>query len=69
MFLQPLTPQQVDEYLDRAGAELAAVREALQDDATLQELAETPLMLSIMSLAYRGMPVGDLRKLDSLENE
>jgi len=33
------------------------VRQALRDDPSLQELAQTPLMLSIMTLAYQGLPV------------
>lgn len=55
IFIQPLTPQQVEEYFARAGRELAVVHDALQYDATLQELAQSPLMLGIMSLAYRGL--------------
>jgi len=65
VLLQPLTPQQVDEYLRGAGMALSAVRETLQHDPTLQELAETPLMLSVMTLAYRGRSVEDLRTLET----
>ena len=36
VLLQPLTPQQVDEYLRGAGMALSAVRETLQHDPTLQ---------------------------------
>ncbi len=54
VLLQPLTFAQVDAYLAQAGAELSVLRSALQADATLQELAQTPLMLSIIMLAYRG---------------
>jgi len=59
--LQPLTEEQVDDYLDRIGQELTSLRAALKDDPTLYELAQTPLMLSIMTLAYRGMSVDELQ--------
>ncbi|NOQ33331.1 MAG: NACHT domain-containing protein [Methanosarcinales archaeon] len=65
--LQPLTENQVDEYLDRIGPELAALRTTLKDDPTLYKLAQTPLMLSIMTLAYRGMSVHDLRPLETID--
>lgn len=56
LVLQPLTLAQVDEYLLRCGDKLAALRAALPDDPALQELATSPLMLSMMTLAYRNMP-------------
>ena len=37
-----------------------ALRVALQRDAALRELTETPLMLSILTLTYQGVPVEDL---------
>jgi transcriptional regulator with XRE-family HTH domain len=58
--VQPLTPQQIDEYLSSAGESLVAVREVLRADPALQELAATPLMLSVLTLAYHGKPVEDL---------
>lgn len=54
VLLQPLTDEQIDDYFERAGPELASVRHAWRQDAELQELARQPLMLSIMTLAYRG---------------
>jgi hypothetical protein len=56
VLLQPLKPQQVDEYLAAAGPRLDALRTAMRQDATLQELAKTPLMLSVMTLTYRDIP-------------
>jgi len=53
--LQPLTTSQVRQYVSRAGPELDGLRIALQSDSQLQTLAETPLMLSVMSLAYGGL--------------
>ena len=37
---------------ERAGKSLAGVRTALRDDPALRELLDTPLMLSIVALAY-----------------
>jgi predicted NACHT family NTPase len=65
--LQPLTPEQVEEYLDRVGGALVAVREMLQEDKTFYELVETPLMLSVMTLAYQGESVDDLKALKTME--
>jgi hypothetical protein len=59
--VQSLTPSQVESYLIQMGQPLTAMREALGDDSTLWELLDTPLMLTIMSLAYAGEPVGALR--------
>lgn len=54
--LQPLSGAQIDQYLASMGSRLAGLRAAIQADATLRELAESPLMLSIMTLAYYRMP-------------
>jgi hypothetical protein len=54
--LQPLSLEQIDEYLISMGPRLAGLRAALQTDMTLRELAESPLMLSMMTLAYYRMP-------------
>jgi WD40 repeat protein len=51
--LRPLTAAQIDQYFERAGPSLANVRALVQGDAALKELAQTPLMLSVMSLAYQ----------------
>lgn len=59
--IKPLTDAQIEAYLDREGAELAAVRTTLAHDAELRELAQSPLMLSLMTLAYRGETAIDLR--------
>jgi hypothetical protein len=55
VFIHPLTWQEIGEYLDRIGSELTAMRESLQRDTDLQELMQSPLMLGIMTLTYRGM--------------
>ncbi len=65
--LQPLTKERIDDYLDQMGPELASLRAALKDDPILYELAQTPLMLSIMTLAYRGMSIHDLQPLETVD--
>jgi hypothetical protein len=51
--LQPLSPQQIADYLEKAQA--TALGEALLYDNALQELARIPLTLSMMTLAYAGL--------------
>jgi tetratricopeptide (TPR) repeat protein len=65
--LRPLTPDQIDTYLAGAGVELYAVRATLQHDPILQEMAQSPLFLSIMTLAYRGKTIADLQTLATPE--
>jgi energy-coupling factor transporter ATP-binding protein EcfA2 len=65
--IQPLTPEQVNQYLDRAGEQLEAVKTLLQQDTTLLKFARSPLMLSIMTLAYQGKSVADLPHTGSIE--
>jgi eukaryotic-like serine/threonine-protein kinase len=54
LVVQPLTHAQVDAYLIQVGAPLAAVRQAVQDDPTLWELLDTPLMLAVVTAACAG---------------
>lgn len=65
--IQSLTPKQINQYLDRGGEQLKAVKTLLQADTALQELAKSPLMLSIMTLAYQGVSVEELPQTGSLE--
>ncbi len=55
VMVQPLTHEDVDAYLVRAGKPLTALRSALKKNATLHDLATTPLMLSVLFLAYQGI--------------
>src|SRR5690242_17033803 len=48
IMVQPLTDAQIDAYLASAGPPLSGLRAALAVDAELQELATSPLMLSVM---------------------
>lgn len=56
IILQALTPEQIDTYLARRGDRLDGLRTSLAADRTLRELAQTPLMLSIMTLAANRPP-------------
>ncbi len=60
MVVQPPTEQQVEKYLESVGEGLHALRLALRSDPVLQEIATTPLMLSILILAYHGKKTEDL---------
>jgi DNA polymerase III delta prime subunit len=65
--LRPLTQVQINAYLAGAGTELQAVRATLQHDPVLQEMAQSPLMLSIMTLAYHGLETEDLQTLNTTD--
>ena len=65
--LQPLTPTQVDDYLTRMGSAVDTLRETLQVDEPLGELAQSPLMLNIMSLAYQNRAVHPPQPLETVE--
>jgi energy-coupling factor transporter ATP-binding protein EcfA2 len=63
--LRSLTESQIETYLAGAGTELQAVRATLRHDAILQEMARTPLFLSIMTRSYRGLTLDTLKDLDT----
>ena len=52
--LESLSSEEVGKYLAKGGSKLEALRDAVNTDPVLKELAQTPLMLSIMSLAFQG---------------
>ena len=45
LMVQPLTPQQVDDYLVRGGEPLSALQVALHEDAALRELARSSRLI------------------------
>ncbi len=65
--LQPLTLQQVDKYLQRAGKKFPSLRDlrrAVQHLDTLSELRElmqTPVMLNIVCLTFKDKPIAEVR--------
>ncbi len=75
ILLQRLTPDQIDTYLQDAGTQYETLRQALHEDETLRELAQSPLMLNIMCKAYSndknsknfGMQRKDFDKADTYE--
>jgi hypothetical protein len=56
LLLQPLTPQQVSSFFERADDDLRAVGRIVFADPTLFEMARTPLLLGTIVLAYSGAP-------------
>jgi hypothetical protein len=54
--LQPLTDEQIDEYLGRGGPRVEGLRDVVKRNADLRTLARTPLILSIMTLAFKDVP-------------
>lgn len=56
----PLSLKQIDSYLASLGNPLSGVRTVVKNDPVLQELAQSPLVLSIIALVYRGMSVYDI---------
>ncbi len=51
--VQPLTQKQITEFFNRFGDEMAGIKQVLKKDSALREMAETPLFLSIMIMAYK----------------
>jgi eukaryotic-like serine/threonine-protein kinase len=64
--VQPLMRVDVDNYLVQVGASMAAVGQAVQDDPTLWELLDTPLMLEVVTLACAGTAGEALRTQGTL---
>jgi TIR domain-containing protein/NACHT domain-containing protein len=63
----PLTDEQINTYLEQAGEQVQALRQALHEDAELHSLARQPLMLNIFTFAYQRataaeIPVGETRE-------
>ncbi|MBD2578934.1 NACHT domain-containing protein [Oscillatoria sp. FACHB-1406] len=67
IFIRSLTPEQIESYLESAGEQLKAVKTLLKEDTVLQELAKSPLTLSVMTLAYQGKNVEELRQIGALQ--
>lgn len=53
VMLQSLTPEQVEEYLDKLGSPAQPLRDAYKQSPTLRELAESPLLLNLLVLTYQ----------------
>jgi hypothetical protein len=60
ILLCPLTATQVDDYLAVAGSRLFALRAAIRQNIIWREMAQSPLMLSVMRAAYSDASVEEL---------
>jgi len=69
VIVQPLSSEQVKDYLAKAGEALAAVQTAMNTNPVLQELLTTPLMLSVVTLTYKDKAVKDLPQFGSPEEQ
>ncbi len=58
--IKPLSPKQVYSFLAKAGDSLAGLKTLLKQDRELEQFAQTPLILNIMSLAYQDWSADDL---------
>lgn len=59
--LQPLGLDDVQRHFEQSGPEFAVLADALANDENLREVAGSPLMVNLMSYAFRGveaMPLG-----------
>ena len=74
--LQPLSSDQIDNYLAVGGSQLQPLRTAVRQDERLQELAHSPLTLSVMSSLYQANGTAhsqadlmdDLDELDEIDD-
>ncbi|MEO1444384.1 MAG: hypothetical protein AAFV33_28575, partial [Chloroflexota bacterium] len=62
--IQPLNDKQIVNYLDTLGADAAVIAELIERDTQLHELALSPLMLSVMILAFRGRAADTIPDFD-----
>jgi MFS family permease len=58
--LQPLSVEQVYQFLDNVGGSLSGLKTLLKSDTELERFAQTPLILNFMSVAYQGWSVEKL---------
>ena len=58
--LKPLTNDAIDAQLRSAGAQLEGVRQALESDASLREMASTPMVFDLLVRTYRGAGASSL---------
>lgn len=65
IYLRPLSVEQIDRSLQAMPA-TSGLRHLLQTDGTLQELAQSPLMLNLMVKSYQGLPPQNLPPSEAL---
>lgn len=54
VFIEPLSPGQVEGYLQALGQDGETLARALEGDADLRAMGQTPLMLAILAAAFQG---------------
>lgn len=67
VMIDPLDDAQIDSYLASFGDAMNGLRHQMSTDRRLRALAETPLTLSIMTLAYQGVDTATLPEDASLD--
>ena len=65
--IAPLTTEQITASLAQIGERIAFLRSAFDHDPVLQELATTPLMLTILILAFQDSPLEEIKGGGSAE--
>src|SRR5207302_2008746 len=65
--IQPLSSEQIETYLSSAAGRLEAIRGALRTNLALYNFVKTPLLLSILIVAYQGNVLDDLQRANSHE--
>jgi hypothetical protein len=65
--VDPPTSSQIAAYLDEVGIQVPHIRAVLENDPSLQRLLASPLVLSIVALAYRRRSGADLLTSDTPE--
>ncbi|MEO1352325.1 MAG: NACHT domain-containing protein [Cyanobacteria bacterium J06635_15] len=69
IYVRPLTTQQIDQFLESAGKSLIVLKRAIKQNAELRQMASSPLMLSIVSLAYQDCPADSLPQAGTAESQ
>jgi eukaryotic-like serine/threonine-protein kinase len=67
IYLRPLVREQIRDYFKNVGSDFTSLNALIERDSALQELASSPLILSIMTVAYQGVSLENLPKTEGLE--
>ncbi|MEO0645384.1 MAG: NACHT domain-containing protein [Cyanobacteria bacterium J06650_10] len=68
IYVQPLTEQQIDQYLEQAGEQLLALGQVFNRSSEIKAFAASPLTLSVMSLACQGRSFQKFSDVDSAQD-
>lgn len=67
IYIQPLTPCQVNDYIARVGNQSLALQAVLRADPHLQELVTTPFILSLLPSMYQTQAIDTLNGSETAE--